>query len=98
MPLGTLLQIANHYSNLHVYYVYIGKVRVVLSFFTGAEEEPPIGWGMEPVLNFNEENPYPTASTCALHLTLPICYYDNYEAFEDALDVGFLCRGGFGLQ
>ena len=48
----------------------------VLSFFIGAEEIPPGSYGalLQPCLNFNEQQPYPTASTCAITLTLPTRY------------------------
>ena len=45
------------------------NLATVLSF-TG-EEIPPNGFGVvQPCLNFNNEQPYPTASTCAITLTL----------------------------
>lgn len=43
----------------------------VLIFFTGASRIPPLGFPKSPTLNFSEENIYPTASTCALILTIP---------------------------
>ena len=57
-----------------------------------------MGWDSSPVLNFNDDNLYPTASTCALHLTLPTQHYKNYTEFEGALDTAFLYHGGFGLK
>ncbi len=56
-----------------------------------------MGWENCPVLNFNDDNPFPTASTCALHLTLPTRYYNDYKDFAKAMDVGFIYHGGFGL-
>ena len=38
--------------------------------FTGGDCVPPLGFE-SAVLNFNATNPYPTSSTCAIHLTLP---------------------------
>ena len=72
----------------------------VLSFFFGAEEIPPNGYGVviQPCLNFNDVQPYPTASTCAIALTLPTKYYDqSYDAFKRAMDTAMTCHGGFGL-
>ena len=40
-------------------------LRDVLSFFSGAEIIRPLGFD-DATLSFNEENPYPTASTCGL--------------------------------
>ena len=75
-------------------------LETVLSFFTGAEEIPPGGYGalVQPHLNFNDIQPYPTASTCAIALTLPTKYYDQpYDAFKRAMDIAMTCHGGFGL-
>ncbi len=68
----------------------------VLSFFTGADEVPPQGFPRDPVLNFAEQH-LPTASTCALELTLPTSHADS-TLFNKFLTMGFLCHGGFGLQ
>ena len=65
----------------------------ILQFFTGAIQAPCIGFH-DPELNFNV---YPTASTCALQLTLPT-KYSVYEDFKKSLTTGFLCHGGFGLD
>ena len=52
-----------------------------LVFFTAAERLPPGGFNKVCTLNFNLLNVYPTASTCALVLTLPTMYYDTYDTF-----------------
>ena len=49
------------------------------------------------MINFNDDNIYPTSSTCALQLTLPTLYL-NFESFKSALDTGFLMHGVFGLS
>ena len=66
----------------------------MIFFFSGADDIPPKGYPREPELNFNPSSKYPTASTCALQLTLPICY----DQFKSALDVAFTMHGGFGLS
>ena len=48
----------------------------VLSFFTGAEIIPPLGFEITPSLRFSDSM-LPTASTCALQLVLPTSYYNN---------------------
>ena len=53
----------------------------VLSYFTGADSIPPLGFD-DATLSFNNTNPYPTASTCALCLTLPTMYQD-YASFKE---------------
>ena len=47
-----------------------------MTFFSGAEVVPPMGYPNDP------ESPYPT---CALQLTLPTCY-SEYGPFRRALD------------
>ena len=69
---------------------------MILAFFTGAEEMPPLGFPHDPVLNFADQ-PYPTASTCAIQLTLPTNYLE-YPPFKSALDLAFVSHGGFGLS
>ena len=67
----------------------------ILSFFTGAENIPPLGF--EAVtLNFSPDNPYPTSSTCGLCLTLPTKYY-NYNTFKENFVFAMQNHGGFGL-
>ena len=68
-----------------------------MSFFTGAEEIPPMGYDRTPEINFNSSSPYPTSSTCALQLTLPT-RYSEYGPFKRALDAAFIMHGGFGLS
>ena len=70
---------------------------VVLSFFSGADDIPPLGFPHEPVLNFSSHAVYPTASTCAIQLTLPT-QYDSFDKFKNKLDQAFLMHGGFGLS
>ena len=61
----------------------------VLSFFTGAESIPPLGFG-DATLSFNDVNPYPTASTCALCLTLPTMYHNDYPKFKEKFLFGIV--------
>ena len=69
-----------------------------LAFFTGTEQVPPAGFNRECTLNFNSTNVYPTASTCALVLTLPTLYYDRYNTFRNKMLFAFPNHGGFGLS
>ena len=43
-------------------------------YITGAEEIPPLGIPHDATLGFSGTNPYHTASTCAIQLTLPFKY------------------------
>ena len=64
----------------------------ILTFFTGAPYIPPLGLD-DATLNFNSDNPYPTASTCGLTLTLP-SRFDSYAAFKDSFVFAMLNHGG----
>ena len=68
----------------------------VMIFFSGSDKLPPLGFPKKPSLHFNSTNIYPTASTCALELTLPSKYGTNYDAFKAAMFVGLKYHGGFG--
>ena len=68
----------------------------ILSFFTGADEVPPLGFPHEPKLCFSE-NVYPTASTCAIQFTLPT-QYSSYVDFKAAVGFALLNHGGFALH
>ena len=70
----------------------------VLQFFR-ADQIPHVGDPRDPSLHFNSANihVYPTASTCAIELTLPT-KYSTYGEFKHSLTTGFLYHGGFGLS
>ena len=71
---------------------------MVLSFFTGADEIPPLGLPHDPQLNFSPISPFPTASTCAIQLTLPTMHHEDSHQFDSSMDQAFLSHGGFGLS
>ena len=73
-------------------------MKTVLAFFTGAEDIPPLGFETTPGLRFCNSIVFPTASTCALELTLPTKYHDNEEVFREKIIYGMLNHGGFGLS
>ncbi len=68
----------------------------VLNFFSGSEEIPPEGFPNIPTLSFNNDNPFPTSSTCAVELTLPTRYSKDSVQFKKMMNIAFTCRGGFG--
>ena len=70
----------------------------MLVFFTGADAVPLMGFPIDCTLSFNRDIVYPTASTCALEMTLPTRYHDNYELFKQKMVQGLLWHGGFGKQ
>ncbi len=73
------------------------SLEMILSFFTGANEIPPLGLPHDPQLNFSPSGVYPTASTCAIELTLPT-RYEHSDEFDKALNTAFISHGGIGLS
>ena len=69
----------------------------VLSFCTGSEYPPPLGFDNPITVRFDSSTNWPLASTCALQPTLPTKFYDNFEKFRDNVVFGLLNHGGFGL-
>ena len=69
----------------------------VLSFFTGAEEVPAGGFECPASLYFSPISQFPTASTCALQLTLPTTHYNNAVLFKEKMLYAFHNHDGFGL-
>ena len=99
VSLGNFLDINSFLHLTSLFKLYAGAVslKMVMGFFSGADDIPPMGYPHEPLINFNPDSPFPTASTCALQLTLPT-YYSEYGPFKSALDTAFTMHGGFGMS
>ena len=69
------------------------SLRYILSFFGGAERIPAVGFDAVPSLRFDLDPcaVFPTASTCAVELTLPTVYSIPRQAvgFQGTNDVRF---------
>lgn len=66
-----------------------GKLPDVLSFLTGSEAVPVLGFDKDPTVSFGHKEdlpencptePFPVVNTCSLNLRLPIL--DNFETFK----------------
>ena len=71
------------------------SLKTVLIIFTGANSIHPSGYA-SATLTFNPTDPYPTAYTCAIQLTLPT-KYDTFEEFKEYMNTALRMHGGFGL-
>ena len=69
----------------------------VLQFFSGASAIPPMGFDIRPTITFDDKCVFPTSSTCALQMTLPLQYYLSQELFEQKMVYAILNNGGFGM-
>lgn len=69
----------------------------ILSFITGAEKPPPMGFAQQPTIRFIEDKTkiLPTASMCALSLYLPLPLTE-YQSFQHNMDMAILNTIGFG--
>ena len=68
----------------------------VFSCFTGAETMPSFGFDSSGGLNFDKVAQFPTASTCAIQLTLPTMYFDQPRTLKEKCSYAFQNHGGFG--
>ena len=83
------------YRNISIYRYVSHITKNDPCFFTGADGIS-LGGYETVIMSFNKDNPYPTASTCGLELTLPT-KHDDYNDFKRCLDIAFTMHGGFGL-
>ena len=83
------IALCKHPHTLLLLYAGGVSLETVMSFFSGADHITPMGYPHEPLINFNPDSAYPTASTSALQLTLPTCYPEY---------VAFTMHGGFGMS
>lgn len=70
------------------------SLETVLVFFTGADSVPPLGYPTA-FLRFHDDSDFPTASTCAISLTLPI-KHEHFTDFKRSMDIALSMHGGFG--
>ncbi|GLV46776.1 hypothetical protein CBL_20924, partial [Carabus blaptoides fortunei] len=72
----------------------------ILSFVTGADHEPPLGFATSPNIIFIHEidSKYPKANTCSLTLYLPVgeTDFDNFVAVMDYAIING--RSSFGVM
>ena len=68
----------------------------LLIFITGSDREPPLGFMKTAQLFFNHDSvaKYATASTCDLHLCVPIT--EDYSHFKQMMLDSLLLYAGFG--
>ena len=69
----------------------------LLTFITGSDHPPPMGFSNEPEIKFEVDctRMLPTASTYGPTLYLPITLTDP-DTFKNKMDVALTCAHGFG--
>ena len=66
-------------------------------FFTGASAVPILGFTGTPTLVFLDiPDKLPTASTCDLHLRIPVAHGEDFTSFKDWMELGIMGNSGFG--
>ena len=70
----------------------------LLSFVTGADQPPPLGFRLSPTIQFTADHQHilPKASTCTLTLFISV-HLTEYERFKQAFDAALTSAHGFGL-
>lgn len=71
----------------------------ILSFVTGADHEPPLGFPTSPNITFihEKDSKYPKANTCSLTLYLPVGETD-FDNFVVDMDYAIINGGSsFGI-
>lgn len=71
-------------------------VEQMLIFFTGTDQEPPLGFPKQPELHFLPHGVLATASTCDLILRLPINFFNEYNRFKEMMIESLVSSEGFG--
>ncbi len=67
----------------------------ILSFLTGCDSIPPIGFGDNiPKIIFTDDK-LPTVSTCSLTFRLPLSLPHDFIQFKEAMDLAILGSQGF---
>lgn len=67
----------------------------ILTFFTGADRPPPLGFQPKPTLHFSDAE-LASAQTCDMGLSLPICHKE-YKTFKEKFMLSSLGHDGFGM-
>ena len=67
----------------------------ILAFATGARSEPPLGFGNQPSIAFQNFSPFPTANTCANVIKMPLQGM-SFEKYSYCMSYGILNTAGFG--
>ena len=66
----------------------------LMMFFSAANEEPPLGFAVNPAIVFVEGN-LAMASTCGKKLKLPY-HHPNYSTFKYYMTLSVMGHGGYG--
>jgi len=76
---------------------FLVDVGSVLSFITGADRPPPMGFPNTPQIMFDtsKDRSLPTSSTCGPTLYLPLVLNDP-DLFSQKMDFAICCAHGFG--
>lgn len=69
----------------------------LLSFITGADHNPPLGFEVTPEIDFSNDprRDYPIASTCSNTIYLPL-HLTEYENFKNKMDEAMISGHGYG--
>lgn len=90
-----------------MYYLFLETPGVItlediLFFATGCREIPPMGFNVEPSVEFQhscegQEGRYPKANTCSCVIKLPVAH-NNFDQFKENMEFGIANGGGYGMS
>ncbi len=68
----------------------------VMVFLTGCSTVPPMGYKeRNPTITFVETGMFPTVSTCALNMQMPLTLPIDFKEFKERMDTAILDSQGF---
>lgn len=72
------------------------SLKDIMIFLTGCESIPPLGFGINPTIEFTDEEQFPISSTCSLNLIFSRKMKTSFTGFKEVMDLTILGSDGFG--
>ena len=71
------------------------SLKDIMIFLTSCESVPPLGFSMNPTIDFTDEEQFPVSSTCSLTLTFSRKTKTSFTDFKEIMDLTVLGSEGF---
>lgn len=71
------------------------SLKEILTFATGSDQIPYLGFGVDPSIEFLHEETFPKANTCAMVLRLPV--HNSFNSFKESMEFAIQNSPGFGM-
>ena len=98
---GTLTAFKHFIKCIIIYCIAQGEhgspsLRDIMIFLTSCDTIPPLGFTINPTIEFIDHDQLPVASTCSLTLTFSQKMNTNFATFKEIMDLAILGSVGFG--